>query len=72
MRFVTGIIVGMILTVGVAYVTDSMHTAPGPDAPRMVNWGVVSDNLKGLSIDVQAGWDHLVGSAKSIDHKTGI
>ena len=74
MRFISGLIVGVILTIGSAYVIDAMHGAPGADgvAPQMVNWTVVNANLRGLSTDVQNGWDRLVSTTKQIDRKNGI
>ena len=74
MRFITGILLGIVLTVGTAYVVDAMHSAPGADAkpaPQMVNWTVVNDNLRGLSSDVQGGWDRLVSTTRQIDRKSG-
>ena len=59
MRFVSGIVMGVILTIGVAYIVDAMHSAPGTDAvasPKMVNWTVVDANMRGLSTDIQDGW----------------
>ena len=73
MRFTNGLIIGIILTVGAAFVVDSLHSAPGPDqkeARKMVNWDVVGDNLRGLSTDVQDGWAKLVGSAKKIEKQS--
>jgi hypothetical protein len=67
MRFIFGLLVGIVLTVGCAYVVDTMHSAPGPDqkeAARMVNWEVVNDNLKGLSTSIQDGWSRLTGHQK--------
>ena len=75
MRFLTGLALGIMLTVGAAYITDIMHSAPGPDArpaPQMVNWTVVNDNLRGLSTDVQDGWSRIVSTTKQIDKKSGI
>ena len=75
MRFTMGLIIGIILTIGTAYVVDSLHSAPGPDqkeARRMVNWEVVGDNMRGLSSDVQDGWARLVGGAKKLDKQTGV
>ena len=74
MRFITGLVVGIILTIGTAYIADTMHAAPGPDqkeARRMVNWDVVDTNMRDLSTSVQDGWTRLVGKAKEIDHKVG-
>lgn len=71
MRFISGLLVGILLTVGTAYVVDALHAAPGPDdkatPQRMVNWGVVSDNLSGLSSGVKTGWSRLTGGVKEID-----
>ncbi len=64
MRFITGVFVGIILTVGCAYISDAMQSAPGPnqhEASRMVNWDVVNTNLKGLSTSLQDGWARLTG-----------
>ena len=75
MRFLTGLALGIMLTVGAAYITDIMHSAPGPDArpaPQMVNWTVVNENLRGLSTEVQDGWNHLVSATHEIDKKSGI
>jgi hypothetical protein len=72
MRFIAGLIVGVILTIGTAYIVDSMRAAPGPDdkgGSQMVNWGVVSDNLRGLSSSAQDAWARLVGGAKELDKK---
>ena len=74
MRFFTGLVVGIALTVGAAYVVDAMHAAPGPDgheARRMVNWEVVNDNMRDLSASVQQGWHRLTGAADKIDKQTG-
>ena len=73
MRFTNGLIIGIILTIGAAFLVDSLHSAPGPDqkeARKMVNWDVVGDNLRGLSTDVQDGWAKLVGSAKKIEKQS--
>ena len=70
MRFIFGIIIGILLTFGAAYVTDSMGSAPGPDgkeARRMVNWDVVGDDMRGLSSGLQTLWAKLVGGAKQLD-----
>ncbi len=74
MRFTTGVIVGILLTIGAAYVTDATRTASGPDgeARHMVNWSVVNANMQALSSDVHDAWTRLVGGAKEIDRKTGI
>ena len=72
MRFISGLIMGIALTFGAAYVVDTMHSAPGLDrreARRMVNWDVVGDEMRGLSIGAQDLWARLVGGAKQLDRQ---
>lgn len=72
MRFISGLIIGIALTFGTAYVVDAMHSAPGPDgkeARRMVNWDVVGDDMRGLSTGVQDLWARLAGGAKQLDRQ---
>lgn len=67
MRFLLGLIAGIVLTIGGAYVIDTMHSAPGPDqkeAAHMVNWGIVNDNLRDFSSSVQDGWSRLTGHSR--------
>jgi len=60
MRFLFGIIVGILLTVGSAYLFDSSRG--GEDATgRVVNWDVVQAQLKILSGNIQDGWSRLTG-----------
>ena len=66
MRFLFGMIVGAALTVGLAYVHDSMYaptsSSPPPVAaePRpMVNWDVVSTVAQRLSAAARAQWERL-------------
>jgi hypothetical protein len=68
MRFLFGIIVGVALTLGTAYVFDATRRPSGPDgvAERpMVNLDVVESELKNLSVAIHDGWDRLTG------HKNG-
>ena len=47
MRFIFGIIIGCLLTVGGAYVFDTVLPA---GAKQMVNWDVVATNLDGCDV----------------------
>ncbi len=73
MRFITGLVVGVLLTVGAAYVSDAARAPSGPDGEvlRMVNWTVVDANMRDLSRDVRGAWARLVSGAKAIDRKIG-
>jgi hypothetical protein len=67
MRMFFGIIVGIILTIGAAYVTDSVRNTSGAEGTAerpVVNWDVVNHGIKALSSTVQGGWARLTGQAK--------
>lgn len=72
MRFLSGVVMGVALTFGTAYVVDTMRSAPGLDgkeARRMVNWDVVGVEMRGLSTGVQDLWARLAGGAKQLDRQ---
>jgi hypothetical protein len=65
MRVFLGMILGALLTIGVAYYSDSMRTssvAAGPSATEnrpMVNWDVVQSNWNIVKEQAQQGWAEL-------------
>ncbi len=63
MRFLLGIIVGILLTIGSAYVFDASRKGEGPNgsAERIVNWDVLQAQLRILSGNIQDGWSRLTG-----------
>src|SRR6516165_4368962 len=61
MRLIVGIIIGCALTVGGAYVADTMATAGAK--PVMVNWDVVAKNLDSVTTLARAGWKKIAGRA---------
>lgn len=72
MRLLLGIILGVLLTIGGAYLYDSSHsaldvaeTAPGnPAAQRpMVNWDVVGVKWQHLTESAHAEWTKLAKRA---------
>ena len=72
MRTFFGIIVGIILTIGFAYVSDSMAPTPVAGAAgdaivetHMVNWDVVQRKMNNFGSDVRDGWNRLTGSVKT-------
>ena len=60
MRLIFGIILGFALTVGGAYVADSM-SGSGPGAKPMVNWDVVGKNVDSLTTLAKEGWKKIAG-----------
>ena len=66
MRVLFGITLGVLLTVGFAYVYDASTSRPSEPTveaslePRpMVNWDVVSGNWHGWSLSVRNTWNKL-------------
>lgn len=62
-----GIILGIALTIGAAYVYDSFRKpgGEGVEGRPLVNWDVMSHIAKSLSSLAQAGWARLTGGAKN-------
>lgn len=60
MRFILGMIVGAILVIGAAYVHDAaIDPERTPTARPMVNWPVVSEDLRGINNWFHDQWDWL-------------
>jgi hypothetical protein len=61
MRFLLGVIAGVLLTVGIAFVADStVATEVASDTNRrIVNWEVAQERLHGFTTLVRAGWERL-------------
>jgi hypothetical protein len=63
MRFLLGIIVGVGLTIGGAYISDGGKTMDAPSeasaARPMVNWDVVGTNWQYVSSRLRREWDRL-------------
>jgi hypothetical protein len=66
MRLLLGIIVGVILTIGLAYISDASTSGPSsPEAQTsveqrpMVNWDVVGRKWQSLSLGVRNTWNKL-------------
>jgi len=64
MRFVLGIIVGAILTIGLAYLSDASISGPSNATTQteqrpMVNWDVVDKNWQNLTSEVRNTWHKL-------------
>ena len=57
MRLILGIILGAVLTVGGAYIADSVA---GTGA-KMVNWDVLAKNFDEVSAVARAGWKRITG-----------
>ena len=64
MRLLLGLILGVLLTIGGAYVYDSAHERPttAATAPRpLVNWDVAAVKWNGLTTRARNEWTRLAG-----------
>jgi len=61
MRLILGIIIGCAITVGAAYVTDSMSSSAPEAKEQMVNWDVVGTKWNRLTERARAEWVRLAG-----------
>ena len=69
MRVLFGIILGVALTVGVAFISDTWATGPATttgssgsavaEHRQMVNWDVVNTNMRLAQERVREAWIHL-------------
>ena len=66
MQTIFGFIIGVAVTIGVAYLHDASITAPAVNANntvtterQMVNWDVVGNNWRELKTNVSNGWRKL-------------
>lgn len=53
MRFLSGLILGIALTIIVVYVLDMRAER---EAPKMVNWNVVGEKVNAVTMDAQQAW----------------
>ncbi|HXW71520.1 MAG TPA: hypothetical protein VEK34_08775 [Methylocella sp.] len=67
MRIFLGIVIGIALTIGAAYIADSARgtnaSAEISDRP-FVNWDVIDDELKALSAMLGEKWSSITKQAK--------
>ncbi|PSC02417.1 hypothetical protein SLNSH_24220 [Alsobacter soli] len=64
MRTLTGIILGFLLAVGVAYVHDN----GAPPGQNMVNWDVAHRSFQSATAEIRDQWHRL--TARGEDHST--
>jgi hypothetical protein len=62
MRFLLGVIVGFLLTVGAAFVVDSFEAsevASDATSRQIVNWDVAKERLHDTTGSIRLGWHRL-------------
>jgi hypothetical protein len=59
MRLIMGMIIGVLLTIGAAYVHDMTGDSADASQQRIVNWDVADRNLADIATSVREGWARL-------------
>ena len=60
MNFLFGIIVGIALTIGTAFIADSVVTGSVGATPRqIVNWDIAKERLHNSTEAIRVGWVRL-------------
>jgi hypothetical protein len=64
MCLLRGILLGVLLTVGGAFIYDSLQAESQASHPvverKLVNWDVVGERLQALAVRVHQEWDRLI------------
>jgi len=66
MRLLLGIVIGVFLTIGGAYLYDSHNALDAANSPAtaqrpMVNWDIVDTNWQHLTARARSEWSRLTG-----------
>ena len=69
MRGQEGIIVGMLLTIGTAFMVDAFTAADVTTencSKQIVNWGVANERLHETTSSIATGWDRLKSGVQKL------
>jgi hypothetical protein len=69
MNLLLGIIVGVLLTIGTAFVADAFTTAEVRSetcSKQIVNWDIAKERLHETTDSIETGWNRLKSSFRSL------
>ena len=69
MNLLAGIIVGILLTIGTAFVADAFTTSDVTAencSKQIVNWDIAKDRLHETTASIATGWDRLKRGVESL------
>jgi hypothetical protein len=69
MNLLLGIIVGVLLTIGTAFVADAFPAAEvssETSSKQIVNWDIAKERLHETTASIEKGWDRLRTSLRSL------
>jgi hypothetical protein len=67
MNLILGLVLGVLLTIGTAFVADAFSTgevASDTCSKQIVNWDVAKERLHETSSSIATGWDRLKTSVQ--------
>ena len=70
MNLLLGLILGVLLTIGTAFVADAFSTSEVVSdacSKQIVNWDVAKERLNETTSAVATGWERLKGGVKSLE-----
>jgi hypothetical protein len=69
MNLVFGVIVGILLTIGTAFVADALVTSDvtaDTCSKQIVNWDIAKERLHETTASIVTGWDRLKSGLNSL------
>ena len=69
MNLLAGIVVGILLTIGMAFMADAFTTSDITAencSKQIVNWNIAKDRLHETTTSIATGWDRLKRGVESL------
>ena len=69
MNLILGVLVGILLTIGTAFVADAFVTADVTAencSKQIVNWDIAKERLHETTASIQAGWDRVESGIRDL------
>ena len=70
MNLFLGVVIGVLLTIGTAFIADAFTTAEVTSEmcpKQIVNWDVTKERLHDSTASIQTGWDRLKSGLRSLE-----
>jgi hypothetical protein len=70
MNLLLGIIVGVLLTIGTAFIADAFTTAEVTAetcSKQIVNWDIAKERLHETTASIETGWDRLKSGVRTLE-----
>ena len=70
MNLFLGVVIGVLLTIGTAFIADALTTAEVTSEmcpKQIVNWDVAKERLLDSTDSIQTGWDRLKSGLRSLE-----